>query len=154
MPHVEPKAMEALCNYDWPGNMHELKNCVEQAVVLAPGDEVTCDLLPIDILEKKSPRAGEQGSANLDALVAELIEQGITAAGSHANNLSTVIVDRVEKELILHVLADCENVQTSAADRLGINRNTFGRSSRSMGCKCSLLGTDFDSPLRDQECPG
>ena len=31
----------------------------------------------------------------------------------------------MERELILQVLADCDNVQTKAADRLGINRNTL-----------------------------
>ena len=125
VPHVEPQAMEMLCRYEWPGNVRELQNYVERAVVLVPGDELTCDLLPEAVLGQKPRRIGRVRPANLDALVAELIEQGITAAGPQADNLSASIVNRVEKELILHVLADCDNVQTKAADRLGINRNTL-----------------------------
>ena len=50
VPHVQPKAMEMLCGYEWPGNVRELQNYVERAVVLAPGDELTCDLLPEAVL--------------------------------------------------------------------------------------------------------
>ncbi len=50
VPHVDPKAMEMLCRYEWPGNVRELQNYVERAVVLAPGDELTCDLLPEAVL--------------------------------------------------------------------------------------------------------
>ena len=118
----------------------------------APGDELTCDLLPEAVLGQKPRRIGRLRPANLDALVSELIQQGIAAAGPQADNLSAQIVNRVEKELILHVLADCDNVQTKAADRLGINAircgknrgvragaaltrdlNTAGRSSRDGG---------------------
>jgi DNA-binding NtrC family response regulator len=125
VPHVQPKAMEMLCAYEWPGNVRELQNYVERAVVLAPGDELTCELLPEAVMGQKPRRIGRPRPANLDALVAELVEQGIAAAGPQADNLSASIVNRVEKELILHVLADCDNVQTKAADRLGINRNTL-----------------------------
>jgi DNA-binding NtrC family response regulator len=123
--HVQPKAMEMLCGYEWPGNVRELQNDVERAVVLAPSDELTCDLLREDVLGQRPQQIGHLRPANLDALVTELIEQGITAAGPQADNLSASIVNRVEKELILHILADCDNVQTKAADRLGINRNTL-----------------------------
>ena len=81
--------------------------------------------LPDGVLGPKRRRIDRPRPANLDAFVAELVEQGIAAAGPRADNLSASIVNRVEKELILHVLADCDNVQTKAADRLGINRNTL-----------------------------
>ena len=64
VPHVEPKAMEMLCRYEWPGNVRELQNYVERAVVLAPGDELTCDLLPEAVLGHEAaadrpPASGE-----------------------------------------------------------------------------------------------
>ncbi len=58
-------------------------------------------------------------------LAAELIEQGIASRGPQADNLQASIVNRVERELIAQVMAECENVQIKAADRLGINRNTL-----------------------------
>jgi DNA-binding NtrC family response regulator len=125
VPHVHPAAMQMLCSYDWPGNVRELQNYVERAVVLAPGDELTCDLLPEAVLGEKPRRIGRQRPADIDALVSELVDQGISAAGPNADNLHARIVDRVERELIAQVMNGCNNVQTKAAERLGINRNTL-----------------------------
>ncbi len=123
--HLQPKASEALQSYDWPGNVRELQNYVERAVVLAPGDELTCELLPETVLGQKPRRIGRHRGVDLETLAAELIEQGITSAGSQADNLHATIVNRVERELIAQVMAACDNVQTKAAARLGINRNTL-----------------------------
>ena len=59
------------------------------------------------------------------ALTAELVRQGIRAAGPHANDLHDRIVGQVERELIQQVLQTCDRVQIKAAARLGINRNTL-----------------------------
>ena len=125
VPHVQPAAMEALRAYDWPGNVRELQNYVERAVVLAAGDELIADLLPEAVLGKKPRRIGRHRGADLETLAAELIEQGITTAGTQADNLHAAIVNRVERELIAQVMAACDSVQTKAAARLGINRNTL-----------------------------
>ena len=124
VPHVEPKAMEALTAYDWPGNVRELQNYVERAVVLAPGDELTCDLLPEAVLGRRRPRIGRR-TANLEAMSSELVEQGLAAAGPEEDDLYAKIVSRVERELIAQVMAACDGVQVKAAARLGINRNTL-----------------------------
>jgi DNA-binding NtrC family response regulator len=125
VPHVEPRAMEAMVNYDWPGNVRELQNYIERAVVLAPGDELTGDLLPEAVLGQKPRRIGRLRTADMAALAAELIEQGIASGGPQADNLQAMIVNRVERELIAQVMAECNNVQIKAAERLGINRNTL-----------------------------
>jgi DNA-binding NtrC family response regulator len=125
VPHIQRAAMEALQAYDWPGNVRELQNYIERAVVLAPGDELTGDLLPEAVLGKKPRRIGRHRTADLQTLVAELVEQGVAAAGPQGGNLHAAIVNRVERELIAQVMAACENVQIKAAQRLGINRNTL-----------------------------
>ncbi|MGW8258098.1 MAG: sigma-54 interaction domain-containing protein [Thermoguttaceae bacterium] len=125
VPHVSKDAMDALVNYDWPGNVRELQNYVERAVVLAPGDELTCDLLPEAVLGKKPRRIGRLRTADMETLAAELVEQGIAAAGPQAENLYASIVSRVERELFGQVMAVCDDVQIKAAERLGINRNTL-----------------------------
>ncbi|MFZ5833676.1 MAG: sigma-54 interaction domain-containing protein [Planctomycetota bacterium] len=125
VPHVQDEAMRALQAYDWPGNVRELQNYIERAVVLAPSDELTCDLLPEAVLGKRPRRIGRQRAADLETLASELVEQGIAQAGPQADNLHATIVNRVERELIAQVMATCDNVQTKAADRLGINRNTL-----------------------------
>ncbi len=46
---ISPKAMEILCEYHWPGNIRELKNVIERAVVLGSGDTILPEHLPSDI---------------------------------------------------------------------------------------------------------
>ena len=125
VPHVERRAMELLAAYDWPGNVRELHNYIERAVVLAPGDELTCDLLPDVVLGRRRPQLGRRREPDFDTLVEELVAKGLAAAGPGAANLHARIVSRVEKELIAQVMAQCDNVQVKAAARLGINRNTL-----------------------------
>ena len=47
--HIEPEAVEMLMAYDWPGNIRELENVIERAVVLADGPAVTVDDLPPEV---------------------------------------------------------------------------------------------------------
>jgi DNA-binding NtrC family response regulator len=124
VPHVERAAMEALQKYDWPGNVRELQNYVERAVVLAPGDEITLDLLPDCVVGRKGPRF-HRHTADMETLIFKLVEQGVDSAGAEEENLHVKIVSRVERELIAQVMAACDNVQVKAAAKLGINRNTL-----------------------------
>ncbi len=44
--HLTPEALRPLMDYDWQGNVRELENVIERAVVLATGSALTPDLLP------------------------------------------------------------------------------------------------------------
>jgi DNA-binding NtrC family response regulator len=123
--HIQHEAMEALTDYYWPGNVRELQNYIERAVVMAEGDELTVSLLPGTVTGKERPRQGRIPGVDLDTLVAEVVQQGLAAAGDEAEDLHERIVDRVEAELISQVMSGCNGVQTKAATRLGINRNTL-----------------------------
>lgn len=126
--HIDRKALEALQDYRWPGNVRELQNVIERAVVMATGDELTTELLPPTVLGIAAPRltrSSNKSSGGLEGLTTDLVQQGLAAAGPNEDNLHAKIVNRVEKELIIQVLAACDNVQTKAATRLGINRNTL-----------------------------
>jgi transcriptional regulator with GAF, ATPase, and Fis domain len=54
--HLDPEAVEALAAYDWPGNIRELENVLERAVVLADGPAITVDDLPPEL--RKAGRRG------------------------------------------------------------------------------------------------
>jgi DNA-binding NtrC family response regulator len=131
--HIERKALEAMQDYDWPGNVRELQNYIERAVVMAPGDELTCDLLPEAVTGSPRPRMQRGKPADLETLSAELVQQGLATAGPQEDNLHTRIVNRVERELIAQVLVACDNVQIKAAARLGINRNTLHKKLKEYG---------------------
>ena len=123
--HIDERALEHLVQYDWPGNVRELQNYIERAVVLAEGDTLTLDLLPEEVRNRRPPRGGRVRGADLESLVYEVVHQGLATAGPLEENLHAKVVDRVEKELISQVMLECDRVQTKAAVRLGINRNTL-----------------------------
>jgi DNA-binding NtrC family response regulator len=123
---VSKEAMRLLSDHDWPGNIRELQNYVERAVILHDGPELAPEHLPAHLRGEAPPRPIRFRSGHdLASLTAELVRQGILAAGPHANDLHERVVGQVEKELIQQVLAGCDRVQIKAAARLGINRNTL-----------------------------
>jgi DNA-binding NtrC family response regulator len=130
--HIDPRALAALQQYDWPGNVRELQNYVERAVVMAAGDELTCDLLPAVVSKNRAVR--RLGAAlDFDGLAEQLVHLGLGSAGQDAADVHSRIVDRVEREVISQVLGECGGVQIKAASRLGINRNTLHKKLKQYG---------------------
>ena len=123
--HIQKEGIEALQDYHWPGNVRELQNYVERAVAMADGDELTVELLPDAVLGRAERRAGRIRGVDLETLVFEVVQQGLQIAPTEETELHEKIVNRVERELIVQVMQSCGNVQTKAATRLGINRNTL-----------------------------
>jgi transcriptional regulator with PAS, ATPase and Fis domain len=123
--HIQRDAMEALQKYHWPGNVRELQNYVERAVVMAEGDELTVELLPDVVLGRTKPRMGRAKPADLESLTFDVVHHGLSNSADDEENLHEKIVNRVERELIAQVMVATGGVQTKAAQRLGINRNTL-----------------------------
>lgn len=143
--HIEPAALEALSDYHWPGNVRELQNYIERAVVMAEGDELTVDLLPVEVsgIRGFASDAGQPQTmtpADLGSLTQAVVLQGLQEAEAEATDVHSRIVDRVEREVILQVLRECDGVQTRAATRLGINRNTLHKKIKDYGLDHSNNG--------------
>jgi two-component system NtrC family response regulator len=98
---VSPEAMRFLCNHRWPGNVRELENAVERAVVLSRGNEITPDDLPKDLLS--------------------FADMEVPIDWQKLSNLPEVL-DAIEKRLIQKALSLSNNVQSRAANLLGIPR--------------------------------
>ena len=128
---LDAETLQRLRQYDWPGNVRELQNYIERAVVLAPSERITSDLLPETVLGKKPPRLGM--ISDMETLAARLVEQGIARADPKSGSLYADVVDRTERELIAQVMAACEGVQIKAAAKLGINRNTLHKKLKQYG---------------------
>ena len=99
---ISGKAMDLLIRYDWPGNIRELENCMERAVILARGEIIAPADLP----------------GPIQALSKDREIQGL-------NLPSGISLQEVEKSLILKTLDDTGGNRSRAAEILGINRRTL-----------------------------
>lgn len=133
--HIQNESLAALQDYHWPGNVRELQNYIERAVVMAEGDELTLELLPKIVTGGSEPAAAEGSlvAADIETLTQSVVKRGLSEASDDATNLHGQVVDRVERELIAQVLDACDGVQTKAAARLGINRNTLHKKIKDYG---------------------
>jgi DNA-binding protein Fis len=100
---------------------------------MAPGDELTVDLLPDAVLGKTTRRSPRFREPDLETMTSELVQFGLQSASPNEDSMHAKIVDRVEKELIAQVMAACDNVQIKAAAKLGINRNTLHKKLKDYG---------------------
>src|SRR6185503_13209260 len=65
-------ALKALLEYDWPGNVRQLRNIIERAIVLSEIGEITLDVLPQEILRKSSQKNDLEISADIINISASL----------------------------------------------------------------------------------
>ncbi|HIF01255.1 MAG TPA: sigma-54-dependent Fis family transcriptional regulator [Planctomycetes bacterium] len=122
---ITTAALNFLTQYDWPGNVRELQNYIERALVLSSSDELDVDDLPQHVRGLAPLRIGRKDVNNIDSLCTSLVSLGITKIDDDSNDVYGTVVSRVEREVILQVLRQCQGVQTRTATRLGINRNTL-----------------------------
>jgi DNA-binding NtrC family response regulator len=105
-PQVSSAAMRSLQTYHWPGNIRELRNVMERAVLLCDGKLIEPEHLPQEV------RDGDAG---------------VTSGGDvEAPSLVPAeFLNNPERERIVNALRDCGGNQTRAAEALGISRRTL-----------------------------
>jgi DNA-binding NtrC family response regulator len=89
---LSPEAMERLQSHAWPGNIRELRNVVERAVLLAETDLLTPDQFPMFTARPATsgfelPPAG----VNLDDLERDLVVQALTRAGGNQTRAASLL---------------------------------------------------------------
>jgi DNA-binding NtrC family response regulator len=124
VPELTPQLTQALLAYDWPGNVRELENTIERLVVLSDGKAISPSLLKFG-RPKYSLRSARPRTDSVPGLVRKLVEVGVRTAPRGGPKLYDFLVGGVERELIEQVMRQCDDVKVTAADRLGINRNTL-----------------------------
>ena len=104
---ISSDALKLLCAYDWPGNVRQLENVVEQISVLSSEREIRVEDLPAQLRAPKeplpfeAPRVSSQGLAFND------------------------VVERIQRDLILQALELSHGNKNRAAQLLGLNRTTL-----------------------------
>jgi len=97
-PEVTPRALEPLCAYRWPGNIRELRNVIERAVLLCDTGKITPEILPREIAGESQMTREESGPSALEGY---------------------------EKAMIVKALEEHDWNQTKAARALGISRDNL-----------------------------
>lgn len=95
---VSDEVMRMFQNYQWPGNIRQLKNVIERAVVLAKGNMITHRELPAEFLSLRKK-----------------VEP--------ASQIKTL--KNIEEEAIRNAIQDCDGNKSKAAKLLGISRKAF-----------------------------
>ena len=101
---VSKEARAALLRYPYPGNVRELENIIERAVVLCRGTSITTQDLPFHLLDGRSERLWQPAG------------KGKTLPES---------LEEIERDLILKSLREHQGVQTKAARALGISERVL-----------------------------
>jgi DNA-binding NtrC family response regulator len=98
---ISPKALEKLRAYHWPGNVWELENIIQRAMVMAEGEVIEPDDIRLD---------GAQGSAHKNG--DSFLPEGLT-------------LEQYEQELIREAMKRADNNKSQAARLLGLTRNAL-----------------------------
>ncbi len=106
---IDKEALDLLINYDWPGNVRQLENVIERAVVLCQGEIITVDHLPERIKSKFKN--------NVNNIL-------------DSNNLNLY---EIERKIILKALEEENFNQTKAAQKLGISRKQLRTKMKNLG---------------------
>jgi transcriptional regulator with PAS, ATPase and Fis domain len=112
-PEVSKEAIDILMKYNYPGNVRELENIIERAVVLTRGKVIALNDLPINIRgfkDEKFIKTAEEGT---------LTEQ----------------VEALEKQLIFDALQQSEGNQTKAGKLLGLTERNLRYKLKKYGIK-------------------
>lgn len=108
---ISPETRNCLLAYDWPGNVREMENAIERAVVLGNTEVIMPDDLPESLLAATTP------------------EQNL--AGYHE------AVNEMKKQLILRAIEQANGNYTEAAKQLGIHSTNLHRLIRTLGLRSS-----------------
>ena len=109
---ISPETRNHLLAYDWPGNVREMENAIERAVILGNTDLIVPDDLPESLLTTSAPA---QNSPNYHEAVNEM-----------------------KKQFILRAIEQANGSYTEAAKLLGIHSTNLHRLIRTLGLRASL----------------
>ena len=105
---LSDEAMELLIRYDWPGNIRELENMIERAIVLCESDRLDVQLFPIN--ERRVPRAGSATTLSVPPAGAITLDNAL---------------EHIERAMIEDALEKANGVKTKTAELLGIKTSAL-----------------------------
>ncbi|HRG95297.1 MAG TPA: sigma-54 dependent transcriptional regulator [Polyangiaceae bacterium] len=124
---LEPAALEALTAYGWPGNIRELENVMERAVLFCDGQQLTADNLPQEV------RGDGSATTPLPPYVssAPVNLSGEAGLKEHVK----VAMSRLERDIVSRALAQTNGNVTHAARLLKISRKGLQLKMKELGLR-------------------
>lgn len=123
---VSEKAMECLLNYEWPGNVRQLENCIERVVILCDNNIAKLTDLPYEILNTKKFTVKTESDSR-----AETKDESLNKS-----------IEGIETERILNALRKCGGVKSRAAKLVGLT-------TRQLDYRISKYGIAFEKPWQN-----
>ncbi|HEU4688965.1 MAG TPA: sigma 54-interacting transcriptional regulator [Vicinamibacterales bacterium] len=112
VPAISEPVMSALKRWTWPGNIRELQNVIERAVILSPGPTLVLPLQDVQPGMHEAPAAAEP----------------VPASGA-------VTFQDAERKAIIRALRDSNGIVSGAATRLGLKRTTLQSKMHRLGIR-------------------
>ncbi|HET8923949.1 MAG TPA: sigma 54-interacting transcriptional regulator [Candidatus Acidoferrum sp.] len=125
--YIPADAMDSLTNYSWPGNIRELENLIERAVLLSPGKELRVPSSELKSASASTSSSGADSSSSFTSL---------TSSASSTPSISTL--EEAERQHILRALKQTEwriSGPRGAANVLGMKRTTLQARMRKLGIR-------------------
>jgi len=128
VPTITPRALELLTSYTWPGNVRQLENCIEQAVVLANEETIDADVLSLDDREpKKHP--GKSDSARAGLTLREVEQEHIlrTLEAMNGNRTRAARLLGISLRCLQYKLKSYAQGASPALESVGSSQTTYPR---------------------------
>ncbi len=122
--HLRPETLAVLQSWSWPGNVRQLQNVCRQLVVMAPGDQVFPEDLPVE-----TGSAGKR-SADSDDWSGQLRSWAQQALQAGRPDLLPEVRSQMEQVMFEAALDHTGGKRIEAARLLGVGRNTLSRKLR------------------------
>jgi formate hydrogenlyase transcriptional activator len=122
--YISPAVMKGLKAWEWPGNIRELENFIERAVIVTRGKSLEAPTTELRRVNPEEPPAQVRGPAQDD--IERIVKETLNAL--HENKSTVEVRAQTQREEIVRALTESKGRvggADGAAARLGINRTTL-----------------------------
>ncbi len=126
---VEPDALELLASYSWPGNIRELENVMERAVLFCDANKLRVEDLPVEL------RGAVSASGSMIPAPDTQVDLGALPAEGGLKEHVKVAMSRLERDLVSRALKQTNNNVTHAARLLKISRKGLQLKMKELGLR-------------------
>jgi transcriptional regulator with GAF, ATPase, and Fis domain len=129
---ISPKVLDLLVEYSWPGNVRELENCIERGVVMSPGNILSADFLPEEIVSPTLKDMGKDGdSSGNETDIRRTVQDFCKEIGDPGR--ARAAIHRIVDESIIRKTLTQTKSQRKTAEQLSMSRMTLRKKMREYG---------------------